>query len=62
MMTTTYWTLSDLAHHCSLSYDTVQKWPHRGYGPKPYIVVRGRRLYRPADVYAWHRSRLQVVA
>lgn len=61
-MSTRYWTLADLAYHCSLSYDTVQKWPQRGLGPPYYTIVRGRRLYCPDAVAVWRRSLLKVVA
>jgi hypothetical protein len=62
MATTIYWTVADLAHHLSLSYDTVQKWTYPHAGPAPYMVVRGHRIYRPADVHAWQRSLLEAVA
>jgi hypothetical protein len=61
-MTTSCWTVAELAHHLSTPYDTVQKWPSRGYGPPTYMVVRGRRLYLPATVAVWQRSLLKVVA
>lgn len=31
---------------------TIQRWAHDGYGPKP-IRLRGRVLYRSADLRDW---------
>jgi hypothetical protein len=51
-------TQEELAERWRMSPRSLERWRSDGYGPS-WLGLRGRVLYRRADVEAWERERLR---
>lgn len=52
-----FWTLKELAQHCSVAHETITKMLREPVDPLPAVKMGRRWLFEPVKVMAWMKRR-----